>query len=820
MRCESLKNSILFVKHQDSEQLDDLKYRELLQDDKMCNQFMRQSLSDICFNNYEQERENYIQSLIEKIQQLQHEKHFLLEHNSKLKSISESERVVSHPKSANKNSRSSKSKDNLESSTSNLLRQSQQSLQKLKENNFNNTQSTYFGETLKSVLSTINNENQQNYSKIQNGKQFGAGSQNLQVNNDQEYNDLFDKYQNLQKLIRDLESQLTQKDKQIQHQNQTIVNLQSEVQKYNQISKDLVKEKQKNQDHYMQQILDQKEQAGELEHRLQKEREKKESLKLELSGINQHYMRVIYDKIQEISQIKDQEHRQKRKNMKVKFSNNILKLQKTFEQKLKEKTYELEKYYGKKTDRNMNQSYNSRNENQNYNSRAKSANHHKTQSHGITSDEFMNTLQLGLSNSLASFESSSRNNTVQKRRKRNGIQRQNSMGSGIFASTSRSQSQLNQASLNNGDPSYSQQKLIENNISEQKSSLNAKVFSEQAKPDPTDPFDRQRRIEGWDQSKLEKSVCLLLGTGGLGCSVALGLARLGVGKIIMIDKDVVDISNLNRQILFDHNDIGQPKVQVAREKILQHHLINKSMIVEAYNMDALIEWQRIVEFSKEATVVFNMIDVGDYFDAAVQSLCLIKQLPLIQGGTFSQQLTVDIFLPNESCLSCSADTYDPELLNRLLPSQIESLESLEFIPRNNNPIGQSNSYLCIMCAQMMVSRFSSWLINDPEVMIQNRFIMTVNSADAFQFPVPREDKCLLCNDYEQNFQPEKWEQRLKEKEEKRLQLIKEQEELEQQARAKLLEEEQNLQNQDANLQQPKQEQEEKLIQTQEENQDQ
>ncbi len=64
--------------------------------------------------------------------------------------------------------------------------------------------------------------------------------------------------------------------------------------------------------------------------------------------------------------------------------------------------------------------------------------------------------------------------------------------------------------------------------------------------DPKDPFDRQRRIEGWNQEKIESSVCLLLGTGGLGCSVALGLARLGVGKLILVDKDTVDVHNLNR----------------------------------------------------------------------------------------------------------------------------------------------------------------------------------------------------------------------------------------------------------------------------------
>ena len=77
------------------------------------------------------------------------------------------------------------------------------------------------------------------------------------------------------------------------------------------------------------------------------------------------------------------------------------------------------------------------------------------------------------------------------------------------------------------------------------------------KPLPNDPFDRQRRIEGWNQERLGKEVCLLLGAGGLGCSVAMGLARLGVGKLIIIDKDEVDISNLNRQILFEHEDVGK-----------------------------------------------------------------------------------------------------------------------------------------------------------------------------------------------------------------------------------------------------------------------
>jgi len=65
-------------------------------------------------------------------------------------------------------------------------------------------------------------------------------------------------------------------------------------------------------------------------------------------------------------------------------------------------------------------------------------------------------------------------------------------------------------------------------------------------------FDRQLRIEGWKQEKVENSTCLLLGAGGLGCGVAMGLARMGVKKLILVDKDVVDTGNLNRQILFSY----------------------------------------------------------------------------------------------------------------------------------------------------------------------------------------------------------------------------------------------------------------------------
>lgn len=238
----------------------------------------------------------------------------------------------------------------------------------------------------------------------------------------------------------------------------------------------------------------------------------------------------------------------------------------------------------------------------------------------------------------------------------------------------------------------------------------------------------------------------MLGTGGLGCTVALSLARLGVGKLILLDRDVVEVSNLNRQVLFGPSDVGKPKCEAAKNSLLETHVVASYTEVESHHMCALENWDKIVQLAGQSTVIFNMIDVGDYFDAAVGSLCMKLQIPMIQGGTFCQQLTVDIFRPGEACICCATDGYQPGELEKILPSKICQISDLSFIPRNENPVGQSTSYLCCMCANMMVARFGTLLLDDPEVKIDTRFIMTVNSGEAFGFPVEKAESCLLCQD--------------------------------------------------------------------------
>ncbi|TVZ26357.1 adenylyltransferase/sulfurtransferase [Gillisia sp. Hel_I_86] len=82
------------------------------------------------------------------------------------------------------------------------------------------------------------------------------------------------------------------------------------------------------------------------------------------------------------------------------------------------------------------------------------------------------------------------------------------------------------------------------------------------------------------QLKLKKAKVLVIGAGGLGCPVLQYLAAAGVGKIGIIDDDIVDISNLQRQVLFSEKNVGQSKVLAARNRLQE---MNSSIEIVTYN---------------------------------------------------------------------------------------------------------------------------------------------------------------------------------------------------------------------------------------------
>ena len=97
-------------------------------------------------------------------------------------------------------------------------------------------------------------------------------------------------------------------------------------------------------------------------------------------------------------------------------------------------------------------------------------------------------------------------------------------------------------------------------------------------------FSRQiilKDIGSVGQKKIKHSKVLIIGAGGLGCSVAEFLVRAGVGNIGIIDNDIVNMSNIHRQSLYDTNDIQNSKVKSAKNKLKK---INPNTIIKTFNL--------------------------------------------------------------------------------------------------------------------------------------------------------------------------------------------------------------------------------------------
>lgn len=111
------------------------------------------------------------------------------------------------------------------------------------------------------------------------------------------------------------------------------------------------------------------------------------------------------------------------------------------------------------------------------------------------------------------------------------------------------------------------------------------------------------------QEALSRARVLCVGAGGLGCPSLLYLTSAGIGHITIIDPDYVDISNLQRQVLFTDADCGQPKAVAAQKRLQQ---LNPEITIEAIS-DWLTDKNAENLFSKHDII----IDGTDNFDAQV-----------------------------------------------------------------------------------------------------------------------------------------------------------------------------------------------------------
>jgi len=148
-------------------------------------------------------------------------------------------------------------------------------------------------------------------------------------------------------------------------------------------------------------------------------------------------------------------------------------------------------------------------------------------------------------------------------------------------------------------------------------------------------------------NKLKKSSALVIGAGGLGAPVISYLAASGIGKIIAIENGKLEISNLNRQIIYKTADIGKSKAELLKNFIKS---LNPEIKIEAYNKYA--DYGEIVGFSKKVDIV---IDCSDNFETRfnINSACIKNKKKYIFAAVYRFEGQVAVFEPYKGpCLGC------------------------------------------------------------------------------------------------------------------------------------------------------------------------
>ena len=153
-------------------------------------------------------------------------------------------------------------------------------------------------------------------------------------------------------------------------------------------------------------------------------------------------------------------------------------------------------------------------------------------------------------------------------------------------------------------------------------------------------------VGGIGQRRLLNSKVLLIGAGGLGSPAALYLAAAGVGTLGIVDFDVVDLSNLQRQILHHVHDVGRPKVQSAVETIGD---LNPDVKVVPYNEP--LSSANVKQIFSEYDVIVNGCDNFPTRYLA-NDACVFLRKPMVDGSIFKFEGQVTVFIPGQGCYRC------------------------------------------------------------------------------------------------------------------------------------------------------------------------
>ena len=199
-------------------------------------------------------------------------------------------------------------------------------------------------------------------------------------------------------------------------------------------------------------------------------------------------------------------------------------------------------------------------------------------------------------------------------------------------------------------------------------------------------FSRTALLLGEEKlNKLKNSTVAVFGVGGVGGYVAEALARSGIGHIVLVDKDVVSLTNLNRQVIALHSTVGKPKTEVMASRIRD---INPDAVVEVKDCFYLPETSGEFDFSKYDYVV-------DAIDTVTGKIELVMQANSCNTPIISSMGTGNKLYP---AMFEVADIYKTSVcpLARVMRSELKKrgVKKLKVVYSKEKPVGIDENVQC------------------------------------------------------------------------------------------------------------------------------
>jgi adenylyltransferase/sulfurtransferase len=225
------------------------------------------------------------------------------------------------------------------------------------------------------------------------------------------------------------------------------------------------------------------------------------------------------------------------------------------------------------------------------------------------------------------------------------------------------------------------------------------------------------------QRKILASKVLIVGAGGLGSPIALYLALAGVGTIGIVDFDVVDLSNLQRQILHQNDDIGKPKVVSAKETLLAYN-----PHINVVTHEAPLTSENALEIIGQYDIVING---ADNFPARylVNDACVFLNKPLVDGSILLFDGQATVYLPGKGCYRCLFPNPPPP---GLVPSCAEA-----------GVLGA----LCGLVGSIQATETLKLILGIGDLLNGRLLIIDALSMEFRALKIRRDPTCVVCGDH-------------------------------------------------------------------------